>query len=698
MRKMLSLILVLMLALVSFASCENLPPEVTESVYPVLDKIGLSGILNHEHSFTAEKTVSATCTEGDTVFYKCYCGEEKTEVESEPLGHDNKLATTVRAACNKAGSNKYVCSRCSLMTSETIPSTGHSMEEYQEVSRLIACKNSGCSYAILPEGENKYAEVIVYKFSDEDLDLFDTVFAELGAIIDAADPYSADEHSYEEGSDTHSAYLVMEAKYEELYDVLEYVTAQYQIAQVMYHVNMGDAQNKANYEYISDVRTDLVSEFYSFSQAIYDSMYRDYYYYGMTEEEIKAFIFESDAVSNPEYKALVDRNNEIELEFLELSDPSLDDSVLELYYEFVDNNKKIAKLMGYDSYLEYAYENIYDRDYSYTDVATVAEFVKDHLAIAYGRVYSNWSSITSGITGDLSDPVYNAYYTYISDSFFTNPSSNKQLNNYIDLMAFTSNSDKQISFSDELNSLMGDGNLFRGQYSGAYVTSLYGMDIPIAYFGTSSYSGSFTVAHEFGHYMNEIYSGGEYSQSFDLLEMHSQGNELLYLAYLKTLDSVFTESAFEIVETYQILVMLDTIMNALAVDTFEQAVYTDNYNGTYADQIMADGKITADEYDLLYKGIIIDFKGEKYMTDTYWRYVTINAPCYYVSYAVSAISVLQLYPMAQEDFSAAQESYLKLFTYIDEDPDMITSEILQYAGLYTFTDEELYELIADSVS
>ena len=113
------------------------------------------------------------------------------------------------------------------------------------------------------------------------------------------------------------------------------------------------------------------------------------------------------------------------------------------------------------------------------------------------------------------------------------------------------------------------------------------------------------------------------------------------------------------------------------------------YNvGTFT---MADGTITADEYDLLYQGICTDY-GVLDAMDGYWEYgMTITSPCYYVSYSVSAISVLQLYEVAQTDgFDVAKEQYLKLFTYVDEDPEMGMQDILKYAGMLSFKDEQLY--------
>ena len=197
--------------------------------------------------------------------------------------------------------------------------------------------------------------------------------------------------------------------------------------------------------------------------------------------------------------------------------------------------------------------------------------------------------------------------------------------------------------------------------------------------------------------MNDIYSQNKVGQSYDLLEMHSQGNEILYLSYL---NGKIGKTAYSLVENYQLVVYLNTVIVALAVDTFEQAVYLDYYEGAYAEEIMADGTITSDEYDLLFKSVIEDFGVSGYVNEGYWRYATISAPCYYVSYSVSALSVLQLYPMANENMDAAIDSYLKLYTYVDELEDgeyMTTEEVLLYANLYSFTNEELYKYIAENI-
>ena len=158
----------------------------------------------------------------------------------------------------------------------------------------------------------------------------------------------------------------------------------------------------------------------------------------------------------------------------------------------------------------------------------------------------------------------------------------------------------------------------------------------------------------------------------------------------------FTPNAYKLVETYQLLNTLYIIMAAVQIDCFEQAIYLNSYDGPNSDIIMADGQITYDEYDLLYSSLseYLDIDPD-YRDNTYWRNgMTISSPCYYISYSISAINCLQLYANIYVDgFEFAKESYLKLFTYTDENPEMTTEEVLVYAGLKSYNDEELYKKI-----
>ncbi|MBR5173925.1 MAG: hypothetical protein IKW16_03140, partial [Clostridia bacterium] len=92
----------------------------------------------------------------------------------------------------------------------------------------------------------------------------------------------------------------------------------------------------------------------------------------------------------------------------------------------------------------------------------------------------------------------------------------------------------------------------------------------------------------------------------------------------------------------------------------------------------------------------------------YWRYVVIEAPCYYISYAMSALPCVELLAVADtEGFEVAQEIYYKFFTFtddpanveIDEVGDKVVTkgyaEILEYVGLDSTFSEDMYKTLSD---
>ena len=662
MKRLLTLIIALVMML-TMASCYLLPEDLQATIDDLENSI-LGGDSadngNHTHDFAVVESKKAYCAKDGWQKLECECGEKKEEV---------------------------------------IPALGHIWGECIEASRLICCTRLGCDKTQLTEGNGKYADMLSFTFGDTEKAALSAKHEELASILKNADKYDKNTHKYSKDGALAEAYAAAETLYEEYSDMILEAQGQYSIAMTLYYCDHKNTELEAIYNDMMNYYTELVAKFYSLSQPWYDSMFREFFFYGATEEEINAFLFDSSAYANEEYTRLKNRNDAIELEFNNIPDPTASNApVAELYYEFVQNNNRMAEILGYDNYLEYAYENMYDREYTYQDAASFVEYVRRSITPAYNSIYSDWGRLTSG---NISETIIDQYYDVVSNSFFSDMDSNKLFNDYIDdmAMAFTSNPDKTISFSDCLNDLMADGNLFRGSYEGAYVTYVRGANLPIAYFG-KDYDKATTVAHEFGHYMNEIYNEDAYSQSFDLLETHSQGQEMLFIYYVK---SHIDPAAVKLVETYHLLSTIQTIMLSVQVDCFERAVYLDYYDGPGSEEIMADGTITADEYDALYAGLS-QYLGiyEHYRVDEYWRYgMTISSPCYYISYAVSGINALQIYVKANnESFEAAKDSYLKLFTYTDADLDgeMNLNDVLEYAGLLSFTDEQTYAKIYSFVN
>lgn len=706
MKKLLTLVIALVM-LLTLASCQYLPEDMQAQIEDFKNSIFGGGDETpdegnnitpddtdkepeHVHDFVVYESKKAFCAKDGYAKSKCSsCGELKEEV-IPALGHDIQYYSTTQPNCLKPGSVVYNCTRCSKSETTELPALGHDWGEFEETSRLICCNRPGCNKTQLTEGSGKYADSLKFTFGEIEKNILNEKHNALAAILENADKYDPALHAYAEEGELADAYATAENLYMEYNDLIYEAQGQYSIAMTLYYCDHTNNTLEKTYNDMMDYYTELVANFYSLSQPWYDSMFREFFFYGATEEEINAFLFDSNAYANEEYTALKNRNDAIELEFNAISNPSISTAVPTLYYEFVQNNNRIAEILGYDNYLEYAYENVYDRDYTYQDVAEFVDYVKQYIAPTYNSLYDDWGTLTGG---NLTQSEIDEYYSIVSESFFHNPTGNKLFNDYIDEMnmAFTSNPDKQYSFSDKLNELMGDGNMFRGSYAGAYVTYVRGIDIPIAYFG-SGYDNAKTVAHEFGHYMNEIYNADLGSQSYDLLETHSQGQEMLFVTYAK---QFLSETGTDLVETYLLLSTIQTVMLAVQVDCFEQAVYLDYYDGPGSEEIMADNTITADEYDDLYAGLS-EYLGieEAYRADDYWRNVVIGSPCYYISYSISAINALQLYVKANDEgLEAAKESYLKLFTYSDVDGEMSLDEVLDYAGLLSYTEEATYRKI-----
>ncbi len=690
MKKIVSILLVLSF-MFTVTSCEAVMDFVN----------GLTNKHTHEFVLSEEDSIAATCKKAGLEVKICSCGE-KQETKIDPLPHDFEQITFNLPHCTKSVSNGYKCTVCKERKSETIPAIGHNYQEAaDEPSRVIRCLNEGCSSCQWGEYESKYTEELTFNFTKEDEAAIDAKYDEVLAMINAAAKYDATLHGYAEEGELAEAFKIVDDAHTEFYYLIENAISQKQLAEIAYYCDMKNTELEETHKYMMDYQTAVIAKFYTLSRPFYDSCYREFYYYGMTEEEIKAFLFDSDAVSSPEYTALKERNDAIEAEFVALSEVEQKAKIAEMYAEFAENNNKMAQLMGYENYLEYAYENVYGRDYTYQEAKQLAEYVKTYVSQIFQNVYGDWNSLTG--SSSLTQAEIDEYYLHVSDSFFETVEGNAAVNDYIDLMAFTSNPDKNITFSDEFNKLMSDGNMFRGEYEGAFVTTIFSAKLPIAYFG-KGYDNPFTIVHEFGHYMNEVYSADvaeeydDFEQSYDLLEMHSQGNELLYLSYLKE-NADLSETGLALIETYSLVNMLYSVMAGMTIDTFEQAIYLGKYEGTDSATIMEDGKITADEYSDLYTSICKDF-GVEDAIEGYWEYgMTITSPCYYISYSVSALAVLQVYEMANsKGFDVAKDAYLKLFTYVDENPEMTMEEILEYAGMLSFKDEKLYQNLSKCLS
>jgi oligoendopeptidase F len=173
-------------------------------------------------------------------------------------------------------------------------------------------------------------------------------------------------------------------------------------------------------------------------------------------------------------------------------------------------------------------------------------------------------------------------------------------------------------------------------------------------------------------------------QPMDLSESQSQGNEWMYIHFLK---QKLTPEMYQAVSEYRMSSDIAYIIGFVMVDQFEEAVYCHENAGN----------LTLEEYDGLMEAVAENYGGIDWVTEnvmdvqSYWKLVVLESPVYYISYAVSAIAAVNLFIIAEEDRSQAEQCYCILMEQTADTQGFMESIYL--AGLAGPFEETVYEKI-----
>jgi len=304
-----------------------------------------------------------------------------------------------------------------------------------------------------------------------------------------------------------------------------------------------------------------------------------------------------------------------------------------IFLELVQVRDQIARLSGYDNYVDYAYESVYTRDYTPEDMEGVYKQVKEELVPLYER-----------ITDLAGDDLY-----ALEDL----PTLNAE-----DLLAHLQ------PYMDDLDSDLGAAFSYLREYhlydlDSSPTKNATGYTVPLPAYGSAfifdapygDYRDWTTVIHEFGHFF-ETYNATQSDLwadfSIDVGEVHSQGLEVLFTAYAgdlfgKSLGRGFTWNT--------LLNMVDSVLEGCMYDEFQAEIYRNPH-------------MTLDEMNALFLDLSLAYGYADRGDDRAYFWVevphTFQQPMYYVSYATSALSALDLYRKAQTDRPAAVDTWLDL--------------------------------------
>lgn len=439
----------------------------------------------------------------------------------------------------------------------------------------------------------------------------------------------------------------------------------------------------AKYDYYLDVTNQENAEFYAAKEELYNSYfakslslfktvfsteYTDAFRAHVGDWRADAFETGGRIVSEDE-KTLKNRINELKQEYDALISQSTDDMALkELYLEIVNANNEYAHLRGYDNYADYAYTEVFTRDYTAENIKAIEdEIINEFL------------------------PLYTAYTVYVTDDGTIFGAYEENHDSGEEMFARLRNCIKNISteLTESLDHLIQNILYDVDESETKLITSGFTQEMysynDAFIFITPNHTVSdyITILHEFGHYNRAYYTatGDPFSPkgSDDIEEIMSQGLQLLCYDYYGDYHKKYG-SALAMQTIFQ---KMTAVLDGFAVNEAEYRSYTTP-------------DLTVEELDAIWMETF-----EKYgrpFEDASWTQMSqvFQKPFYYINYATSGLASFEIFAESRKDFNIGIEKYMTI-TSLPKGTKFI--EALNAVGLQNFFEKgvisELSNVLAD---
>lgn len=345
----------------------------------------------------------------------------------------------------------------------------------------------------------------------------------------------------------------------------------------------------------------------------------------------------------------------------------------EIYAKLVNAKNESARIDGYRNYAEYAYKDVYNRDYSLDDAKRLYSYVKKYFVPLADRLYTYYYS-TAVLVAD------SIYSDYVMED-----------EELVDLIEpYVAKVDTGLveayDYLKKYHTYEMDHSQTKIQ--AGYTTSLYQYGCPFIFnCPDGSYYDVETLIHEFGHYNNSFHNDVsclEDMTNMDVAEIHSQGLEMLMLDYFDDIYGQQNASAVRFATLYN---LVSSVIQGCLYDEFQNEVFA------------YEGEITATECNRIFRRLAEEY-GQKYGNDLDeafdWVQVnhTYHQPLYYMSYATSALASFDIFALAAKDRKGAIDLYMTLTTYGLNTP---LCELLETVGLPDIFEEETIKTIVSDI-
>ena len=314
------------------------------------------------------------------------------------------------------------------------------------------------------------------------------------------------------------------------------------------------------------------------------------------------------------------------------------DLLAPIYLDLVANRNRQAVLDGFANYAEYAYSEIYGRDYSTEEIQDVYQTVKEYIVPIMPDIYNTTIEL---IDYDLMDMPELTDEKIVKDVSKYLPKIDSEL-----MEAFEYMTSHHLYDMDASDTKMDMG----------YTDYLYTYQAPVIFYKPNrNYYDYSVLIHEFGHY-NNAYHNNKHALTdavnMDVAEIHSQGMEILFLEYCDKLFPKKGDSARMMV----LYNMVSSVIDGCLFDEFQNQVYA------------ADHALSVSELNQIFSQLASEYGyTDEYAVTLGYSWVdvshTFQSPMYYISYATSALSSLDLLSISLDDRQNAIDCYMELTTY-----------------------------------
>ncbi len=382
---------------------------------------------------------------------------------------------------------------------------------------------------------------------------------------------------------------------------------------------------------------------------------------------------------DPEEKALLDKIRELNLEYDSImgeiytnAEEELEQctKAIEVYIELIGVNNQYAAMLGYENYMDYAYNVTYGRDYGTDDVNGFLECI-DEAILVYAKAaeLSNTEEFTNDNIQWITELDRDEVRPFI-EPFLDRVDAD--MGDLLDYMY-----DYNLLYTDKVD----------GQVLGGFCDSLVmhgGACIYMAGFETRFMT---SMIHELGHASNMCLVEDGTSCN-DVMEIHSQGLEFLLCEY-QELNSM---NGCKTMTIGNIMHMMSSIILSAAITELENWAY----------EVDADKD---DGIELTVEGLVEKFAngigGDIYLTqyiDLGYGFINvrhiIDVPGYHISYGTSYLNAAEIWQTSKTDFDAATQQYVGL---LKQSGVYGYEEAVQLAGLSNMLEGDNAENILTEV-